>query len=196
MSVLDKINESIEAMQDFKALTNAHELVSALKGNIRKKLGDNFSKVYFDKTDANNGMVFVKFSKFPYMNEATNEKLQEAPVNFIISVEGFDGEGNVCQECGGLMVEMVRFKNVGEGKLRKLRVKQFSEINMVKDYVNKYFEKNEGYLAETVGTTSGASGTADATGEMTGGKASATQGDIAVFKKPLKDKKEENIVRR
>ena len=58
MGILEKINETVEAMQDFKAIQNAHDLVEYFNERYKGKLGNAFFKCDFDKSDYGNGIVF------------------------------------------------------------------------------------------------------------------------------------------
>jgi hypothetical protein len=146
MSVLDRLNKLITITENAQPITNANELVEHLKSVLAPKVGKNFFNVCFDKTENGTGTVFVKFAKHP-MQEATNQKIQECPVNFIIAIEGFLDNGSVCQECGGFDVEMYRFQDK-TNNLRKMRTQKLPSPMVVRDYVNKYFEKFSKHLTE------------------------------------------------
>jgi hypothetical protein len=193
MSILEKLNETLDKMNQFEGLETANHFIDSLKKNFRQRLGGNFLKVDFDKSDNNNGVVFIRFAKAPY-TEACNEKFKESPVNFIISVEGFDGEGGLCEDCGCFTVETLQY-NDPDNRARKLKRRQLCDINMVEQYLTKYVERYQDNLrddyeecSENTGTSSGAGPTAGSGSDLTiGGGApdNSHGGNIAVFKKKL-----------
>jgi hypothetical protein len=181
MSILEKLNETIEAMQSLKGVKNAHDLAEHFKKSLRGKVGDKFLKSNFANSNSG-GMVFVKFSNESF-KEANNEKLEQAPVNFIISVEGFDADGNTDDV---YTVEMIKYKDTTQ-KVKQLKTKKFSDINAVKDYVESYMESCMEALKEEGGTASGATGSAGSGDQLTigGGVPDRSEGNIAVFAKRL-----------
>jgi hypothetical protein len=189
MSVLDKLNETLEKMNKFEGLETANHFIDSLKNNFRERLGGNFLKVDFDKSDNGNGIVFIRFSKAQYTEEC-NDALQNSPVNFIISVEGFDSDGGLCEDCGCFTVETLRYHDPDK-QVRRLKRRQLCDINMVEQYLSKYVEKFQGELKsvhENTGTSSGAGPTAGSGSDLTIGGGvpdNSHGGNIAVFKKRL-----------
>jgi hypothetical protein len=194
MSILKKLNEALEKINNFESLETANHFIDRLKNNFRKRLGGNFLKVSFDKSDNNNGVVFIRFAKLPY-TESCNDKLQESPINFIISVEGFDGDGGLCEDCGCFVVETLRYHDP-DNKARKLKRRQLCDINMVEQYLSKYIETYQDVLKDeyedveenSVGTCSGAGSTIGSGDDLTVGGGvpdNSHEGNIAVFKKKL-----------
>ena len=161
MDILKKLDEAIQYKNESKGLNSAQDLMSSVKKEVRKRLGEAFFKAAFDKTTHGDGIVFFKASKCSF-KEATNEDLEQAN-HLIVAVEGFDSEGNRCEDCGSIVVETVKYK----GGNRMLRKRKCKDLQSVKEALVKYFEKYEedfkiSEMAMGGGTTSGAVGTAGA----------------------------------
>lgn len=137
MGILEKLNETVEAMQDFKALESAHDLVEYFNTTYRGKLGEAFFKCDFDKSEYGNGVVFIRYARCPY-SEATNQMAMESDFNFIVAVEGFDADGGLCENCGDFYTQMMVSK-LPDG-VRKMRRMKHHDINYVKNYTTKYFD--------------------------------------------------------
>ena len=170
MSIVEKLNKYIDIRESVELVGDAHQLSDLLKSFLRRKFGDRFVKVLFDKTE-NSGSVFVKYASHPWQS-ATNEDLMSAPFNFIISINGFNPDGS-CDECSLFDVDMYQHK-LSNG-VRKIRSKKFYTVEEVKKHVLSYFERHYNEFTEDVGagTSSGAAGFG------TGG-VERTEGDIAV----------------
>jgi hypothetical protein len=188
MSFLDKFNKKMTLLESFAPIKNVSEMVERITSSLTPKVGKQFFQTAFDKSENGNGILFIRFAKHP-MAEATNQKISECPVSFIISVEGFRDDGTICDECGSLNVEMLHF-NDKTNKLRKMRPQRFSNPNMVHDYIGKYFEKYSPHLLGEDGAAAPAGGAA-APAPASGGPVSTsveggtTTDNIAVFKPKL-----------
>jgi hypothetical protein len=189
MSILDKLNEKIETLQGFQEITNANDLANHFKEGLRSKLGERFLKADFDTSEYGNGVLFIRYASCPF-TEATNETVLNAPFNFIIAVEGFDTEGNLCDDCGDFRAEMILSK-LPDG-VKKMRRARHPDINYIKGHVSKYFESQcVSYMNEEGVPGNGV--TADGGAVTTDGMTSS--GNVAIYKKPLEDKKKKPIRR-
>jgi hypothetical protein len=181
VDILDKLDKTLNTVSKHHGVQNAKELVDIFKNNFRSKLDDKFLKVDFDNDD-DYGAIFVRYAKTSY-NEATNQAINDCSTNFIIAIDGFDANGDF-DENDNFSVETLSFKDEDK-KVRRLSRKKFSDINLAKQYVTKYFESNIETFNENVtcagGTTSGATSTAD-------GGSDNTNGSIAVKKEKLTKK--------
>jgi 8-oxo-dGTP pyrophosphatase MutT (NUDIX family) len=180
MSVLNLLNKKLSLLEEACPIKTAFELANRLKSSLSPRLGKNFFQTSFDKSDNGNGILFIRFAKHS-MEEATNTKLQECPINFIISIEGFRDDGSICDECGFMNVDMFRFQDK-TNNLRKMRPQRLSNANMVKDYLCKYFEKYSSHLSEDGEGGGAPAGSVAPAGGTSGGTDSS---DIAVFKPKL-----------
>lgn len=162
---------------------NAQELVEYFN-NYGKKFKNCYFNSNFDN-DGKNGIVVIKYSKCPMTEETTNECLSKSPLNFIITIEGFNADGSVKNP---LKVETVNYYDSNK-KARKIPVTGFEGLKATKDYLVKYFDRYEKELineeGEGAGTSSGASGS-DAGPDR-------TTGDIAVFAPKLGEPIRRNI---
>lgn len=177
MDVLEKLTNTLSDASGFQRVGSAYDFMDLVKTKFRPKLGNCFLKTHFDQ-NAEDGMVFLKFS-IENHDGATNESLGNSKLNFIISIDGFTPDGNVCPYSNGHCVESLKFKDE-YGFAKKLRRKKFNDIEMAKNYVFKYFENCVYNVKEEIGigTASGADSTANA-------GPSNTHANIAVNKSKL-----------
>jgi len=163
---LEKLNRLIEIHEQARPLKNAHEFVEYLKPRLREKFKPCFLKTLFDRTAKGSGAVFIKFARLPWRG-ACNEALENSDLNFMICIDGFDGEGNF-DEDSVYTVEMYKYRD-DKKHVKKMANKKFCAFEDVRTYVERYFK----CVQESLGTASGATGYAD-------GGIERTQGDIAV----------------
>jgi len=168
MTVLDKLNKLVEIHENAQPINGLEQLIYYLKNNLRAAFGKNFIKVVFDKTENGNGILFIKFSKYPW-KEATNDQLANSDLNFIISVEGFDSEGRF-DNSSEFTIEMCKFHNPSK-TAKKLKRKKYYNLEDTGNYIKKYFKVNE----EAIGT-----GTASGATSSSVGGVERTEGNIAV----------------
>lgn len=183
MSVLKKINKILKLQEEVQLETvhNLDDLICFLK-TIRKIVGNCFLKVEFDSTGNGTGVLFLKFSKCPW-EKCNNQQLSNSELNFMITIDGFDDDGNVCEET---CHEVCMYKlNDQTKKLKKLRTKEFFNMLDAGKYVKKYFEENASLFPLSEDGEGGSSPAPTGTdgGGFTTGMTSSN--NIATFKKRL-----------
>jgi len=182
MSVVEDLDKLISLKEASTFVVDLESFVTILKSYLRRKLGKCFCKVVFDKTDQDQGMVFVKVSAVPW-KDSEPDTINNSPCKFIIAVSGFNGNGEVT-ESSYHDVDMY----VCDG-VRRIRAKRFYGLDEAKRHLLRYFEKYCDKIAESVGA-----GTASgAVGSGVGG-VSRTEGDIAV--RPVRMKMGSSVVKR
>lgn len=169
--VLPKLNRLVEIYEQAQPIADANGFIGYIKPKLRQRFKPCFVKAVFDRTANGLGAVFIKFASHPW-NGACNEDLEKSNLNFIISIDGFDGDGKI-DENSVYTVEMFKYRDANK-RYRRMAGKKFYNFEDARAYVDEYFSGiNEDVTAVATGTASGA------TSAGVGGP-ERTEGNIAV----------------
>ena len=170
---MDNLERYLKIFEHCGHCDNAKQLVEFFN-NYGQKYKNSYFNSSFDN-DGKNGIVVIKYSKCPMTENTSNEQLSKAPLNFIITVEGFNADGSIKSP---LKVETINYYDANK-KARKIPVTGFEGLKATKDYLISYFEKYDRELMNEDGEGGG--------GDAGGGDAGAgtSTADVAIFRQRM-----------